>query len=94
MGSPRLLGQALEDWIRQAGLEKPFYEARAAVEWFEVAGPQIARVTQKAWVERGRLYVRIASPVWRQELHLSRSHWRERINERLGRAVIEEVVFC
>lgn len=94
MAKPTTLAQALEAWIVQAGLEKPFYEARAVVEWFELAGPQIARATKRVWVERGRLYVQVSSPVWRQELHLARSHWRDRINERLSRPVIEEVVFC
>jgi hypothetical protein len=44
-------------------------------------------------VQGRKLFVRITSAARRQEMHLNRSGWRDRLNEQLGDERIEEIVF-
>jgi predicted nucleic acid-binding Zn ribbon protein len=90
---PKPLGLVLESLIDQLGYRQKIDEARAIETWAFLAGPQINAVTEKAWVAQGKLYVRITSAPWRHELHLQRSLWRDRLNQELGRTVVEEIVF-
>jgi hypothetical protein len=61
--------------------------------WGDVAGPVIARVTDRVWLDGDRLFVKVLSASWRQELHLDRTSWCTRINQHLGREAIREIVF-
>ena len=61
--------------------------------WAVLAGPQINAVTHSAWVKGNRLYVKLTSAAWRQELHLRREEWRRQLNEQLGADLVREIVF-
>lgn len=91
--SPQRLGNVLEEVIDRLGLRRKLDEARVVEAWAVIAGPQINGVTRTAWVKGATLYVKITSAAWRQELHLRRRQWRERLNEELGEALVDEIVF-
>jgi len=66
---------------------------RIVAAWEDIAGARIGEQVEKTWVRDGKLYVRIKSPVWRQELHLNRLSWCRRLNEELGGGGVTEIVF-
>ena len=39
------------------------------------------------------LYVKITSAAWRQELHMNRRKWRERLNGEFESDLVEEINF-
>ncbi len=39
------------------------------------------------------LYVKITSAAWRQELHMNRRKWRDRLNGALEAELVDEIVF-
>ena len=90
---PQRLGDVLQAVIGDMGIREKMDEARMVESWAIIAGPRIDAVTDKAWVKRGHLFVRITSAVWRHELHLRRNEWRERLNEHLGADLVKEIVF-
>ena len=90
---PQPLGDVLSSVIRRLGIRDKLDAARTVQAWAEVAGPQVNAVTDTAWVHHHRLYVKIHSAAWRQELHLQRRLWRDRLNEHLGAELVEEIVF-
>jgi predicted nucleic acid-binding Zn ribbon protein len=90
---PQRLGDVLSGVIDELGLRKKLDEARVVEAWKGVAGPQVERETERAWVKGGRLYVKIQSAAWRQELQMQRGRWKERLNDELGRALVDEIVF-
>ena len=90
---PQRLGDVLSGVIDELGLRKKLDEARVVEAWEGVAGPQVKRETERAWVKGGRLYVKIQSAAWRQELQMQRGRWKERLNDELGRALVDEIVF-
>ncbi len=91
--SPRPIGAVLRELIDRLGIGTRLQEARARDAWAELAGPAIAGVTEAVWMRAGKMFVKIASPAWRHELHLQREEWARRINEHVGAPVVKEIVF-
>lgn len=93
MASPEKLGDVLNDIIDRLGYRERIDEVRAVESWAYVAGPQINGVTEKVWVKDRTLFVQLRSAAWRQQLHMQRNGWCKRVNEDLGRQVIDQIVF-
>jgi predicted nucleic acid-binding Zn ribbon protein len=90
---PTHLGDVLEEVIDELGARRKIDEARVVETWASVVSDQINGVTESAWMKDSTLYVKISSAAWRQELHMNRRKWRERLNGALGQEVVEEIVF-
>jgi len=91
--TPRPIGDLLAKVISGLGIERSLDEARMVEAWADLAGPAIIAVTHSVWVRRGKLFVKVTSATWRQELHLQREDWRRRINAHVGADLVKEVVF-
>jgi predicted nucleic acid-binding Zn ribbon protein len=90
---PQPLGDVLQDVIEQLGLQEKIDEARVVETWAAVAGTDINSVTESVWMKGSTLYVKITSAAWRQELHMNRRKWRQRLNGELETDLVEEIVF-
>lgn len=90
---PQPLGSILDDLLERLNVGGKIDEARVVEAWALLAGPQINNVTESVWMNGNRLFVKIRSSAWRQELHLQRQQWRTRLNDELGQDLIQEVVF-
>lgn len=91
--SPRPLGEVLKEVIAQLDVQDGIDEARVVETWASVAGTEVNSVTESVWMDEATLYVKITSAPWRQELHLHRRQWREKLNEDLGKELVDEIVF-
>jgi len=68
--------------------------ARALVQaWTEIAGPDVAANTRPVQLKRGRLVVSAASSSWAHALQDMGEGLKERLNERVGRTVVQKIVF-
>lgn len=90
---PQPLGKVLEEVIDQLGLQDKIDEARVIETWAAVAGTDINSVTESVWMKGSTLYVKITSAAWRQELHMGRRQWRQRLNDELEAELVDEIVF-
>ncbi len=90
---PQKLGDLLESLVDRLGIRNEIDEAEVIETWAALAGPGVNAVTDGAWLRGRKLFVKITRPGRRQDLHLDRSNWRDRLNERLGEDRIEEIVF-
>ncbi len=90
---PRPLGEVLEEVIDELGVQKEIDEARVVDTWAAVASDKMNSVTESAWMKGSTLYVKITSAAWRQELHMNRRKWRDRLNGALGKELVDEIVF-
>lgn len=68
-------------------------EALALAYWDSVVGPQAAAATEAESVREGVLFVRTRSSVWSHELTFLKSAILTRLNQRIGRPVIREIIF-
>ena len=91
--APRSLGSVLKEVVDSFGIEGKLNEGRIIATWQDIAGERIGQEVEKVWVNDGKLFVRIKSSVWRQELHLNRESWCRRLNEELGREMIKVIIF-
>ena len=92
-GVSRPLGDVLEVLIDRMNIRARLEEAKVIDTWQQLVGPEVCAVMDGAWVRGRKLFVTIASAARRQEMHLDRSRWRDRLNEQLGAVRIEEIVF-
>ena len=83
----------LADLVERYGYRERLDAARAVEAWPAVAGEAIAAVTEQVWMRHGALHVKVRSAAWRHQLQFQRAAWRDRMNEHLGRDVVDEVVF-
>ncbi|PSQ77689.1 MAG: DUF721 domain-containing protein [Bacteroidetes bacterium QH_7_62_13] len=90
---PRPLGEVLKEVIDRLDVQKEIDEARVVETWAALAGAEINGVTDSVWMDGSTLYVKIASAAWRQELHMNRRKWRERLNGELATNPVDEIVF-
>jgi hypothetical protein len=90
---PRALGEIMKELVSELGHTSRLGEATIIAAWQDISGPRIRQVTERAWLDRGRLVVKVSSAPWRQELHLQRGAWCQRLNDKLGRQAVKEIVF-
>lgn len=87
------IGELIRKFLRQQGLEAPLNEHRLLQGWAHVMGPIVARYTRDLVVCNQTLYVKLSSPVIRQELMMQRRELVVRLNAYVGAQVICDIVF-
>lgn len=88
------VGDLVRQYLRQQGLEAPLNEYRLISGWGYVMGPIVERYTRDLVIRNQTLYVRLSSPVVRQELLMQRRELVERLNAYVGAQVVCDIVFC
>jgi len=89
----RPVGAIVGDVLNNIGCLERFQEAKAIEKWVEIAGPDIASITSRVFVHKGVLYVEVTNSVWRQELHMNREGWCNRLNRKLSKPMLRKIVF-
>ncbi len=86
------IGNAVEKLLKKFQIEKPVKQRQALFIWDEIVGEAIARHTQAEDVKYDKLFIKVDSPVWRNELIFRREDILNMINRRLGNVKIKEIV--
>jgi predicted nucleic acid-binding Zn ribbon protein len=84
---PTRLSEALDNYLRTAGLKKRLQQAAILEEWMTLVGPQIAAVTAPQFITAdGVMRVHVATAPWATELGLMTPRILARLNQgRSGR---------
>ncbi|MCB0794142.1 MAG: DUF721 domain-containing protein [Flavobacteriales bacterium] len=85
------LGEAIQDMVRELGLQERLDAAEVVTIYDEVVGPLIARHTRRVALKRGTLIIEVDSSPLRQEISYLKEDIRSRINERMKRQVVTSV---
>jgi len=91
--TPVPLSQVLDEVVSSTAMGGKIEEGRIIATFEDILGPRIGEQVEKSWIRDGKLFVRVKSSVWRQELHLNRMSWCRRLNDELGGKRISEIVF-
>jgi hypothetical protein len=67
-------------------------EAKIIGAWDEIAGKLIAKQTQKIFVSKHTLFIKVESAALKNELHYTRSKIKELVNTFAGYEFIQDVV--
>ena len=87
------LKTVLEKTLKETGTEEVIVKGRAITLWSEVAGKEIGKATQASHIERGILFVKTESPVWRNELMFQKIEIINRINNQLKKTTVKDIKF-
>lgn len=87
------IGDILNDILQAQGLDIGLNGARARQAWRDTMGDAVLRYTEDISFENGTLYVRLTSAILRNELFMCRSQIIKKLNEKIGRQVIQTIIF-
>jgi predicted nucleic acid-binding Zn ribbon protein len=90
---PAKLGDALQSYLQDSGLQERIEEAGVLPEWEERVGAAIAAVTAPVRVSRGTMIVAVRSSSWLMELRLMEREILRRLNDGRQRGRIERIRF-
>lgn len=85
-----ILPSVVEELCGPEGRQRLF-ESRIIDSWSQVVGVQAANYSADLKVENGTLFVRITSPVLKQELFMQRNLIVKKLNEQVGENVITQL---
>lgn len=77
----------------KSGLADGFQRWRLEKQWPEVVGATIADQTLPVAFERGILYIWVRHSAWMQQLWYFREPIKDKVNEYLGKAWVQQVKF-
>jgi len=90
---PSPVADVLGDVLQRVDPEKQMRAYRLWSFWNDEVGATIARRAQPARVRNGILFVTVATHSWMQELQFMKDTIRDRLNARLGAALIRDIFF-
>lgn len=90
---PERVGAILDRLLKRLEIDQKIDEGKALGLWAVAAGDRLAGVTRAATVVRGRMTVECRSPAWANECRMLKAKLIQKINQKLGRQVIVDLVF-
>jgi predicted nucleic acid-binding Zn ribbon protein len=86
------LKDAIEQMLKVYKLKRKFDETSLVVAWPEIMGKAVANRTKDIFIRDRKLFIRIESAVIKNELVMMRSNIIDKMNERAGDVVIDEII--
>ncbi|ANI88115.1 hypothetical protein A9P82_01580 [Arachidicoccus ginsenosidimutans] len=86
------MGDAMKNFLQKSRLKNGLKTAQLEDVWREIVGEVIAKYTDKIQIINQKLFIRTSNGPLKNELLYQRSQIIERINEKMGRDTITEVV--
>lgn len=87
------VGDIVRQFMRQEGLETPYNQYRLINSWEEVMGEGISRFTGEKFIKNQTLFVKILSPVLKNDLFMARQNIIRKLNDAVGSQVITDIRF-
>jgi len=90
---PVRIGKLVGSVLKRAEGKVRRPEALAVVAlWPEIVGGNLVRTTRAVKLSHGKLFVEVKSPAWKQELLPQRRNIIRRINKKMGKDVVADMV--
>ncbi len=87
------LSDLLKLCIEDLQVENRLKETDVIQSWEEVLGKMVAKYTDEINIHQGTLYVKISSPVVKNELFMMRNQICQRLNEQVNAQVVNRIIF-
>ena len=87
------LSEVLRQYIEQNKLQPKLSELNIVDSWEQLMGKTVASYTEDLRISNGTLFVKVSSPILRNELVMGREIIKKRLNESAGAEVIRQIVF-
>ncbi len=93
MARAKALGNVFTQLFRDLGIDKAIQQNMAVSRWAEIVGERISQISEADRIENGVLYVKVSSPVWRNELTFMKSNLINSLNEALAKNIVKDIKF-
>ena len=93
MAKAQVIGNVFTQLFRDLGIEKAIQQNMAVTRWAEIVGERIAQISTAERIENGVLFVKVSSPVWRNELVFMKSNLINSVNEALAKTLVKDIKF-
>jgi predicted nucleic acid-binding Zn ribbon protein len=87
------IGAIIQQWLRANNLEEKLQQQSVPTYWIEIVGESVAKHATIERVDKGKMFVKVESAVWRNELSMRREEIRQKVNEHFGAEIVKEVIF-
>jgi len=88
----RKINEVLKEFLRENNLDVRLKERELVESWEEMVGRTINRATKNIYIRDRKLYVVLSSSVVRNELYMLKDEIVRKLNERIGKQIITELV--
>ncbi|MBW4891070.1 DUF721 domain-containing protein [Mucilaginibacter sp. HMF5004] len=85
--------EAIEQMLNVYKIKRKFDETSVVAHWSELMGKSVANRTKEIYIYNKKLFLKIESSVIKNEIQLMHSQIIQKINERSGIELIEEIIF-
>lgn len=85
--------EAIEQMLNVYKLKRKFEETGVIAHWADLMGKSVANRTKEIYIYEKKLFLRIESSVVKNEILIMKSQIIQKINEKAGTVLIEEVIF-
>ncbi len=86
------LSEVLRQFVEQNRLKPKLAEVDIVQSWEELMGKTIASYTEDLRIQNGTLFIKLSSPILRNELLMMREQIKMRLNEHAGADLIQQIV--
>ena len=86
------IGAIIQEWLRSQNLEEKIQQKSIPGYWIEIVGETVAKHAEVERVEQGKMYIRVESATWRNEVMLRREEIRSKVNAHFGAEIVREVI--
>jgi predicted nucleic acid-binding Zn ribbon protein len=90
---PESLGGVLQNLLRNLGLEKRIKEQELVLNWDKIVGEKIADKAKAYKIEGNKLFVRVESSCWRNELFYLKKDIIEKLNNSVKKEIVKDIIF-
>ncbi len=87
------LREVIDELIKTYRLEEGMSANKIINSWEKVAGTMIYKHTEKIFIRKNKLYLKLDSSALKQELSYEKSLIIKKINKLAGQNLIEEIIF-
>ena len=91
--NPEPIEKVLSGLFSKLGIADGIKQQQAMIVWHEVVGPTIANISQPVRIEHGKLYVEIENNTWRHEIFYYKRQIINKLNKKLERDIVKDIVF-
>jgi len=85
--------EAIEQMLNVYKLKRKFEETSVVAHWGDLMGKSVANRTKEIYIYEKKLFLRIESSVIKNEIQIMNSQIIQKINEKAGSVLIEEIIF-
>ncbi len=87
------LSEVLKQYVEQNKLQTKLSEVDIVGSWERLMGKTVASYTEDIRITNGTLFIKLKSPILKNELIMMREQIKKHLNEESGAEVIKQIVF-